>query len=93
MDYYDYKKTKDKIKMVENFMRSIKSLSASQPINENTGNEYRKKDLFKNSITYYYLSALVFELLIKIFHELEHGKSFDKKTHDLKVIYERLLGN
>ncbi len=89
MDKEKKKLIKDKICAVNGFIKSRRLLLTLKPLGNNDRDEHLENDFLHINNTCYFLSAIIFELLIKIFYELENEQPC-KKTHDLKEIYNEL---
>lgn len=82
-------RVKNKIEAVQSFSKSEKMLLTIKPLNQNRREQFLQNDYLPINETCYFLNAVIFELLIKIFYELETNKVCEK-THNLKKIYDKL---
>lgn len=83
--------TEDKLKAAESFIKSIKLQLSVRPANPDHHQKFIENDFYQINKVCYFLNAVVFELIVKIFYEIDNNKECPRH-HNLKNIYKELSG-
>lgn len=81
--------TEEKIRAAENFIKSTKIQLSIRPADQSHHEKFIRDDFFQINATCYFLNAVVFELIVKIFWEIDNGREC-RYTHLLDKLYPEL---
>ncbi|MDO3386332.1 hypothetical protein QWI17_10825 [Gilvimarinus sp. SDUM040013] len=81
--------TEEKIRAAESFIKSTKIQLSIKPADQSHHEKFIRDDFFQINATCYFLNAVVFELIVKIFWEIDNGREC-RHTHLLDKLYPEL---